>query len=259
MEFAHYFIYLYMKKNVFRILFSVGALILLALVLYSYKKTHSPYALWGKQYKKGLKIIYDKGNYYCTEAQLAFYDSCLRLPSLSSEKIEGLMEWKALSLLKTGNEKAAVDLLEKVVKKCSMEGENEKLISARRELAMAYLRLGEKNNCVSGHSSESCIFPLRNQGVYSDPYASQKAIDLYQKILEADSADLESRWLLNLAYMTIGEYPRGVPAHLLIPGLDKDTSSIQVKPFSDRSTSLGLNNFRSQAGGSIVEDFNNDG
>ncbi len=40
-----------------------------------------------------------------------------------------------------------------------------------------------------------------------DPTASLKAITTFQEIMQNDSGDLESRWLLNVAYMTIGEYP----------------------------------------------------
>jgi len=58
--------------------------------------------------------------------------------------------------------------------------------------------------------------------------------------------------------MTLGAYPQKVPANLLIPGLDKDTSGIAVKPFVDIASSLRLNT-RNKAGGAITDDFNNDG
>ena len=124
---------------------------------------------------------------------------------------------------------------------------------------MSYLRLGERNNCVNNHSSASCIFPIQGKGIYTDPYATQKAIQVYQDILQRDSGDLASRWLLNIAYMTIGEYPGNVPARWLIPGLDTDTSTVKVKPFRNMAGDLQIAGPMQMSGGAIVDDFNNDG
>src|SRR5690349_18332664 len=57
--------------------------------------------------------------------------------------------------------------------------------------------------------------------------------------------------------MTIGGYPFEVPPALLIKGLDIDTSTI-VKPFLDAAVGIGINT-KNLAGGSIIDDFNNDG
>jgi hypothetical protein len=57
--------------------------------------------------------------------------------------------------------------------------------------------------------------------------------------------------------MTLGEYPHGVPKPWLIAGLDEEGST-KVKPFSEMATDLGID-VSNRAGGSIVEDFNNDG
>ncbi len=77
------------------------------------------------------------------------------------------------------------------------------------------------------------------------------------KLLALDPEDLESRWLLNLAYMTLGEYPNKVPREFLIPGMGGDTA-VKVKPFSDIAGGLAIDT-RNMAGGSIVEDFDGDG
>ena len=69
--------------------------------------------------------------------------------------------------------------------------------------------------------------------------------------------DRDSRWLLNIAYMTLGEYPAKVPQKWLIPGLD-DPGAVQVKPFTEMAGDLSIA-ARNRAGGMIVEDFNNDG
>jgi hypothetical protein len=51
--------------------------------------------------------------------------------------------------------------------------------------------------------------------------------------------------------------PQQVPAMFLIKGLDSDTSHL-VKPFTDAALNVGLNT-NNLAGGSIIDDFNNDG
>ncbi|MEO8765789.1 MAG: CRTAC1 family protein, partial [Ginsengibacter sp.] len=78
------------------------------------------------------------------------------------------------------------------------------------------------------------------------------------KILLADDPnDLESRWLMNIAYMTTGGYPQQVPPSLLLKVVDDDTMHT-IKPFRDVAANVGLN-FRDMGGGSIIDDFNNDG
>jgi hypothetical protein len=118
--------------------------------------------------------------------------------------------------------------------------------------------MGERQNCISNHSAESCILPIKNAGVHQNKTGSQKAIEIYAKLLEQNPKDYESMWLLNIAYMTLGEYPAKVPQQWLIPNLDKDNSGYSIKPFTDIAPNLGLNK-RNMAGGTIIDDFNNDG
>ena len=69
-------------------------------------------------------------------------------------------------------------------------------------------------------------------------------------------AILESRWLLNIAYMTTGGYPQHVPPQFLLK-VQNDDSMHPVKPFRDVAANMGLN-YKCMAGGCIVDDFNND-
>ncbi len=73
-----------------------------------------------------------------------------------------------------------------------------------------------------------------------------------------DPTDLESRWLINLAYMTIGVPPQDVPKNYFIDFNSNKDSTAHIKPFKDVSIPTGLNT-DNLAGGAIVEDFNNDG
>lgn len=83
-------------------------------------------------------------------------------------------------------------------------------VRARR--AIAFLRLGEQENCIGQHNAESCLFPLSPAARHHLPRGSRGAIALFEEQLRELPSDLSSRWLLNLAYMTLGEYPDKVPS-----------------------------------------------
>lgn len=125
------------------------------------------------------------------------------------------------------------------------------------EVAVAYLRLGETQNCVHCQTGESCILPIRPGGVHQKQTGSRKAIEYLLRILNRNPDHLASRWLLNIAYMTLGEYPDKVPKQLLIP--PKAFESEEEFPrFVNVAKDLGIDNF-SLSGGSIVDDFDGDG
>src|SRR5205085_10586748 len=123
----------------------------------------------------------------------------------------------------------------------------------KRLLGIAHQRIGERINCIKSHTGESCIFPIRGNGIQQDTAATRQAISYYTDILSTNPSDLESRWLLNVAYMAIGRYPSEVPQQHLIPGLATQ-DSIALKPFSDVAMQKGLQ-VRNMAGGSVVDDF----
>ena len=124
-------------------------------------------------------------------------------------------------------------------------------------LALAYLRHGEQENCILNHTASSCLLPIRDEGVHALRRGSENAITYFSKLLQFDSTDIQSRWLMNIAYMTLGEYPDQVPGQYLIPE-EAFASDIPFPRFRDRAIELGLAG-TSLAGGSIIEDFNNDG
>lgn len=192
-------------------------------------------------------------NAFASEAKLLLYDSLLRNGD-SKYSRDAASFYKGTALLELGEEKMSIETLESLLQNAKNK-EQENMI--QKELAIAYMRLGERTNCIYDHSGSSCVFPIQGNGIHRNKTGSLKAIELYEQILKNNPNDLESRWLLNIAYMTLGRYPQGVPSQLLLPGLDADTSSL-VKPFEDVAVNVGLNttNF---AGGNIIEDFNNDG
>lgn len=124
-------------------------------------------------------------------------------------------------------------------------------------LAMAYLRKGEIDNCIQHHSGESCIVPIGPGGIHQDTYGSEKAIELFTQLLAYDSTDLQKRWFLNLAYMTLGKYPEQVPARYVIPE-EVFRSTGELPRFDNIAMETGVA-IQGHAGGGSLEDFNNDG
>jgi hypothetical protein len=245
-------------KTLIIIILGAGLLVLLTSLTYVCIKKYRGDSEAERLYRAGLKKIYHRDNAFSPESQLAFYDSLELVPSLSEQRAMIVEFFKAVTLIKLGQEAKAADILNALMGKTEGSRQNKFAMEIRRQLALAYIRMGERKNCISNHAAGFCIFPIQATGVYTDPYATQKGIEVYKSVLQLDSADLESRWMLNLAYMTIGEYPQKVPPAWLIPGMDTDTSAYKVNAFADRSRALHLN-FRSQAGGAIVDDMNNDG
>lgn len=207
--------------------------------------------LLGELNKKG----FNSKNFFSAQAKLNFYDSSLKEETQNDHRII-LQNLIVLTLLEAGNEEKAVKIGEELLNKIPVYQVSQRKV-AMKSLAIAYIRLGEKINCIKDHSGESCTFPIVGKGVHGDKTSSQKAIELYAQILNSDPVDLESRWLLNVAYMTTGGYPGQVPVPFLIKGLDA-RDSFAVKPFIDAAMNVGLNT-KNLAGGSIIDDFNNDG
>jgi FG-GAP-like repeat/ASPIC and UnbV len=83
------------------------------------------------------------------------------------------------------------------------------------------------------------------------------AATYFQLYLKRVPEDGEVRWLLNLTYMLSGQYPGGVPKDYLIPAALLESKE-DVVHFRDVALAAGLNR-TGQAGGAIVDDFDNDG
>ncbi|MFM9961515.1 MAG: FG-GAP-like repeat-containing protein [Planctomycetaceae bacterium] len=126
-------------------------------------------------------------------------------------------------------------------------------------LGVSSLRQGEVENCIQCVGPSSCIFPISPAAVHTQPNGSRQAIKHFTEYLELVPGDLRVRWNLNLAYMTLGEYPDKVPPKYLIP-LDTFGSAADVGRFQNVATSAGLTaRGPNQAGGSVFDDFTGDG
>jgi len=124
-------------------------------------------------------------------------------------------------------------------------------------LGVAYLHRSEMVNEVYRAPGEKCLFPMQPGNAYRKTADSRKAIEYFSKYLEEKPQALDARWLLNLSYATLGEYPVGVPAKYRIP-LSVFESKESVSRFVDVAPRAGVDTF-SMAGGVIVDDFENNG
>lgn len=126
-------------------------------------------------------------------------------------------------------------------------------------LAFSYLRLAEQQNCLLNHSSASCLFPIRPEGVHTLTEGSEQAMELYRRLLKEWRPDnMEARWLLNVAAMTLGKHPEEVPKKWLIPA-DAFEAGEAFPHFPDVAPFTGLAEEMTLSGGSVTEDFNRDG
>ena len=155
--------------------------------------------------KKQRDVYYRTDNYYASEPQLEYYDSIIKSTSSNQDKMIFTYN-KCYALIGLGREQEAIALLEEQVSKIDSEG-IKGMNKLKVQLALAYLRAGERTNCVMNHSPETCIFPIQGAGLHKLPEGSRGAIRVYEQLLKGDPDNLEYRWLLNIAYMTLGEYP----------------------------------------------------
>ncbi|MBL8190003.1 MAG: VCBS repeat-containing protein [Acidobacteria bacterium] len=138
---------------------------------------------------------------------------------------------------------------------------SEDLIYLDEILGVAHLRKGELDNCVHNHNAETCIFPLTRQAQHKLTAGSSEAVKHFKSFLAKRPDNLEVRWLLNLAMMTLGTGSAGVPARSASGKYkiaDEDVRTPRLPRFPDVAAAVGVDRI-SGAGGTILDDFDNDG
>ena len=161
--------------------------------------------------------------------------------------------------LRLGNFEAAIEAL--TVARTQLDQLKGKLTEkdARatfNDVGMAWLRLGETQNCVARHTSQSCILPIGKEGVHTDAVAARESIAAFKETLRYFPDDPTARWLLNLASMAVGDWPDKVPERWRIRP-ETFASDEDFPRFVDIAPQLGLNTF-DLSGGSVVDDFDGD-
>ena len=124
--------------------------------------------------------------------------------------------------------------------------------------AITALRRAENDNCIACRGESSCIFPISSAAIHTNPIGSRLAIHRFTEYLEQFPHDVETKWLLNLAHMTLGEFPDKVDSRFRL-NLDRFIQSeFSIGPFREVSHLVGLERFN-VSGGAIMDDFDNDG
>jgi hypothetical protein len=206
------------------------------------------------------QTFYIPDNRFANHARVAHFDK-LAAKANGRKKFDYEYQ-KAVELLRAGEPAKAAKLFERLQKELpqlaySFTPKDVNLADElEADIAQAYLRLGEQENCLINHTSASCIFPIASDGFHQLPTGSRKAIEHYTALLNRNPDALHYRWLLNIAYMTLGEYPDKVPAKWLIP--IEGEPAYTVAPFEEIAGELGVA-VDDISGGSIIEDFDNDG
>ena len=191
--------------------------------------------------------------------RVVYYQSLLKhgLPFLQQVTVQMEM---AKEMLRAGDSETSIKTLEDLRSKASSSSQSLPA-GAERELgswlALAYLRLGEQDNCAHMRGQKECSFPLHQSAVHSKKRGAQGAIRELTALLTKDTNDAESRWLINIAYMQLGLYPDEVPKNWLIPA-SLFNSEQEIGDFPDFAPMAGLD-VTGHAGGVIMEDFDGDG
>ena len=123
---------------------------------------------------------------------------------------------------------------------------------------VAGLRRGETENCIACRGESSCILPIAPAAVHTNPAGSRLAIRHFTEYLERFPDDLGVRWLLNVAHMTLGEYPEKVDSRHVISFDHFLSSEFDIGRFRDVGADAGVDRFN-QAGGAVMDDFDGDG
>ena len=193
-------------------------------------------------------------------ANITEIDGALANPAVRASDRYMLVLTKAMFLNYEGDPRAAYDLLAQT--RSWIESEPD--LAAQGLYTLIYfqgvtaLRRGETDNCVMCRGESSCIVPIAPAAVHSDTTGSRLAITHFTEYLQQFPDDLDIRWLLNLAHMTLGEYPDKVDPRYRV-SIDRFVNSeFDIGKFRDIGDRAGVNRFN-MAGGAVMEDFDNDG
>ncbi len=126
-------------------------------------------------------------------------------------------------------------------------------------LGIIAMRRGEVENCVECVGASSCIFPIASEAMHRNQAGSREAVKWFTAYLAESPRDLRVIWLLNIASMTLGEYPDKVPPQYRIAA-NLTHSGGDAGRFENVAVPAGLTaRGPNLAGGSVFDDFDGDG
>jgi hypothetical protein len=192
--------------------------------------------------------------------RVQYYSDLLRTQTLTLADDTVVREQLAREMLYAGDNDGAVRQLDEVRRRWRKANRTlapQQVKELGQWLAIAYLRVGEQQNCATMHGAKACLFPLRASAAHQMTRGAEGAVREFTALLEANPSDAQSQWLLNVAYMQLGRYPAGVPQHWLIAE-SRFASEAKLPEFPEIAASEGLD-VMGHAGGVVVEDFDGDG
>lgn len=180
--------------------------------------------------------------------------------SLADDDLIALQTQEATCWTYDGEPKRAFELITKLRSRV----ENDPELSAKKLYTLIYLqgitslRQGETENCVMCRGENSCILPLKPAARHTNQTGSRRAIQYFMEYLKEFPDDLEVKWLLNIAHMTLDEYPQGVDKRFLVSLEHYNANEYSIGKFRDVGHLAGISRLN-MAGGTILDDFDNDG
>lgn len=169
-----------------------------------------------------------------------------------------IMRELARDYLRFGDAEEAIRLLKEALHEESREQpEVSHEADLLQELAVASLKMGELDNCVSPDGRLICTLPLDNAAIHENKRGAEGAVEYLTRLLELEPDNIRAIWLLNTAHMTLGTYPEGVPSMFKVAP-SAFNSDYDIGKFKEIAPYAGLYAVNT-AGGSIIEDFDNDG
>lgn len=109
----------------------------------------------------------------------------LSMPQSTKAQVDTRLEM-ALEYLRAGETETAISEFMATAPVIAQLTGTEKLQNEwflERFLGLAYMRLGEQENCVARHTTESCLLPLTKDGIHEITHGSSNAISYFTAAL----------------------------------------------------------------------------
>ena len=181
----------------------------------------------------------------------------LATPGLARGQRMDILDRLSFELLEAGEVERAIELCEQALELARAGNTPRRERQFTRQLAQAYLRLSEDENCIARHDRECCIFPPRAGALHTERAPAQRARELYREILAKDEDNQAVRWLVNITTMLLGETAADLQPNERLPG--EMFATPEGHPlFVDVAAEAGVNTLN-LAGGIAIEDYDGDG
>ncbi|MDO8349303.1 MAG: VCBS repeat-containing protein, partial [Planctomycetota bacterium] len=165
--------------------------------------------------------------------------------------------------LRLGREREGITVLaaaRQAMQAGTLAGDTDAAVAISFHLGVGWMRLAETENCCASPTHETCILPIQGTGVHQKKEGATNAAHCFTEVLQNTAPGsywhLTAQWLLNVAHMTLGTFPDGVPERYRLPA--KSFAPERDFPrFVDVAPAVGLDTF-GLAGGACVDDFDGD-